>query len=85
MSMPPRPGVRRFPRLFSLIAIASGIQLLGVAQANTGGVPAMYATKAEAEAAAKKHFNCTGAHQMGHQWMPCATHGQSNGQPQHNH
>ncbi|MBD1192655.1 hypothetical protein [Vulcanococcus sp. Clear-D1] len=45
----------------------------------------MYATKAEAEAAAKKHFNCTGAHQMGHQWMPCATHGQSNGQPQHNH
>jgi hypothetical protein len=45
----------------------------------------MYATKAEAEAAAKKHFNCTGAHQMGNQWMPCATHGQSNGQPQHNH
>jgi hypothetical protein len=85
MSMPPRPGVRRLPHLFSLIAIASGIQLLGVAQANTGGVPAMYATKAEAEAAAKKHFNCTGAHQMGNQWMPCATHGQSNGQLQHNH
>lgn len=84
MSMPPRPGVRRLPRLFGLIAIASGIQLLGVAQANTGGVPAMYATKAEAEAAAKKHFNCTGAHQMGNQWMPCATYGQSNGQPQHN-
>lgn len=85
MSMPPRPGVKRLPHLFSLIAIASGIQLLGVAQANTSGVPAMYATKAEAETAAKKHFNCTGAHQMGNQWMPCATHGQSNGQPQHNH
>jgi hypothetical protein len=85
MSMPPRPGARRLRRLLSLISIASGIQLLGVSQANTGGVPAMYATKAEAEAAAKKHFNCTGAHQMGNQWMPCATHGQSNGQPQHNH
>jgi hypothetical protein len=45
----------------------------------------MYATKAQAEAAAKKHFNCTGAHPMGDQWMPCATHGQSNGNTQHNH
>jgi hypothetical protein len=34
----------------------------------------MYATKAEAEKAARK-FNCTGAHQMGNQWMPCAQHG----------
>jgi hypothetical protein len=45
----------------------------------------MYATKAEAEAAAKKHFNCTGAHQMGNQWMPCRTHGQTSGNAQHNH
>jgi hypothetical protein len=45
----------------------------------------MYATKAQAEAAAKKHFNCTGAHPMGNQWMPCATHGQSSGNAQHNH
>jgi hypothetical protein len=37
-------------------------------------VPALYATKAEAEAAAKQHFHCTGAHQMGKQWMPCAKH-----------
>jgi hypothetical protein len=65
------------PRLFSLIAIATGIQMPAAAQANTGGVPAMYATKAEAEAAAKKHFNCTGAHPMGNQWMPCAKHGQT--------
>jgi hypothetical protein len=65
------------PQLFSLIAIATGIQMPAAAQANTGGVPAMYATKAEAEAAAKKHFNCTGAHPMGNQWMPCAKHGQT--------
>jgi hypothetical protein len=85
MSMPLAPAVRKLSQLFSLIALATGIQLIGAAQANTGGVPAMYATKAEAEAAAKKHFNCTGAHQMGNQWMPCATHGQSNGNAQHNH
>jgi hypothetical protein len=85
MSMPQAPAVRRLPQLFSLIAITTGIQLIGAAQANTGGVPAMYATKAQAEAAAKKHFNCTGAHPMGNQWMPCATHGQSNGNTQHNH
>ena len=34
----------------------------------------MYATQAEAEKAAPK-FNCTGAHPMGDQWMPCAKHG----------
>jgi hypothetical protein len=34
----------------------------------------MYATKAEALQAAKK-FHCTGAHQMGGNWMPCAKHG----------
>jgi len=79
--MPLAPAVRKLSQLFSLIALATGIQLIGAAQANTGGVPAMYATKAEAEAAAKKHFNCTGAHQMGNQWMPCATHGQSTETP----
>jgi hypothetical protein len=42
--------------------------------ATQGGVPAVYATKAEAEKAASK-FNCTGAHQMGDKWMPCAKHG----------
>ena len=41
----------------------------------TGGVPALYPTQAEAEKAAKLHFNCTGAHRMGNQWMPCAKHG----------
>ena len=41
---------------------------------SSGAVPAMYATKAEAEKAAPK-FNCTGAHQMGDKWMPCSNHG----------
>jgi hypothetical protein len=45
----------------------------------SGGVPAMYATQAEAEKAAKVHFNCTGAHKMGSQWMPCAQHGGAHG------
>jgi hypothetical protein len=39
----------------------------------------MYATKAEAEKAAKLHFNCTGAHKTGNQWMPCAQHGGAHG------
>ena len=43
-----------------------------------GGTKAMFATKAEAEAAAK-HFNCKGAHKMGNQWMPCASHGEASG------
>ncbi|WP_216900618.1 DUF3721 domain-containing protein [Synechococcus sp. CCY 9618] len=34
---------------------------------------AVFATTAEAEAAAK-HFNCKGAHRMGDQWMPCREH-----------
>jgi len=39
-------------------------------------VPALYATQAESEQAAKKHFHCTGAHRMGNQWMPCSSHSQ---------
>ena len=37
----------------------------------SGEISTLYATKTEAEKAASK-FNCTGAHQMGDQWMPCA-------------
>ena len=47
--------------------------------AGSGGVPALYPTQAEAEKAAKLHFNCTGAHKMGDQWMPCAKHADSHG------
>ena len=82
----PQASPQRFAAtMASAIGLAAASVLGTAAQANTGGVPAMYATKAEAEAAAKQHFNCTGAHQMGNQWMPCATHGQSNGNAQHNH
>jgi hypothetical protein len=38
----------------------------------------MFATKAEAEAAAMQ-FSCKGAHKMGNQWMPCASHGEASG------
>lgn len=41
-------------------------------------VAALYPTKAAAEKAAK-HFHCTGAHQMGDKWMPCAQHGEGHG------
>ena len=67
------------------MAAAIGAQLLfsaaGLAApaAGSGGVPAMYATQAEAEKAAKQHFNCTGAKKMGEQWMPCAQHGGAQG------
>ena len=52
---------------------------LAAPAAGSGGVPAMYATQAEAEKAAKLHFNCSGAHRMGNQWMPCAQHGGAHG------
>ena len=45
----------------------------------SGGVPALYPTQAEAEKAAKLHYNCTGAHKMGNQWMPCTKHGHGQG------
>lgn len=47
-------------------------------QPGPGAQKAVFATKAEAEAAAK-HFNCTGAHQHGNQWMPCSSHGETKG------
>jgi hypothetical protein len=75
---------RTRPWLLSAIGIAA-LQLLSAgAQANTAAVPAIYSSKTEAENAARKHFNCTGAHPMGKQWMPCAKHGQATGSA-HNH
>merc|ERR1712226_418850 len=38
----------------------------------------MYATKAEAEAAATK-MGCSGAHAMGNEWMPGSSHGACSG------
>jgi hypothetical protein len=52
---------------------------LAAPAAGSGGVPALYPTRAEAEKAAKLHFHCTGAHKMGNQWMPCAKHGDAHG------
>ncbi|MFN7678242.1 MAG: hypothetical protein ACK5QW_06555 [Cyanobacteriota bacterium] len=72
------PAVRR--PLLNLLAqgsacLARPVVLSPVSLAATGGVPAVYATQAEAEEAARRHFNCSGAHRMGNQWMPCASHG----------
>lgn len=74
MSIHPSPWPTR-------VAVAIGANLLFSAAglAAPGGVPALYPTQAEAEKAAKLHFNCTGAHKMGTQWMPCAQHGGAQG------
>lgn len=78
------PALSGFRRRLSLIAFAVTATLLGAAaDANPAGVPALYATKAEAEEAARAHFNCTGAHPMGQQWMPCGKHGQDSPSSSH--
>jgi hypothetical protein len=43
-----------------------------------GARQAIFATKAEAEAAAAQ-VHCQGAHRMGDQWMPCSSHGEAGG------
>ncbi len=60
-------------------SLAAHLLLAGAGLAAPAGVPALYPTQAEAEKAAKLHFNCTGAHRMGNQWMPCAKHGDAHG------
>jgi hypothetical protein len=62
--------------LLSVLTLVALPSIACAQHSNSGAVPAMYATKAEAEKAATK-FNCTGAHQMGDQWMPCTKHGDS--------
>lgn len=74
---------RRRPLLWPLAAISCLLAGLSEApamaqHAGHGAQQAAFATKAEAEAAAK-HFNCRGAHRMGNQWMPCASHGEATG------
>jgi hypothetical protein len=86
MVMPQAQTTRKLPQLLSAIGLATGLQLQGAAvHANSGGVPALYATQAEAEEAAKQHFNCTGAHPMGNQWMPCAQHSQASPSANNHH
>ena len=72
-----------------LLLTAAGLTVLTVpalanAPAGKGAVAAIYATRAEAEKAARLQFNCTGAHRMGDHWMPCASHGPGQGSA-HNH
>ena len=60
--------------VFTTIIISISFSLMGCSgNPNTNGTPALFETKAEAENAAKD-FNCTGAHKMGNQWMPCENH-----------
>ena len=70
--------MRPFVPLASLVLLSSSVPVEALAQKASSGsaVVATYATKAEAEKAAKQ-FHCTGAHQMGDRWMPCDRHGDS--------
>ena len=63
--------------LASLVLLSSTVvpvEVLAQKASSNSAVPATYATRAEAEKAAKQ-FHCTGAHQMGDRWMPCDRHG----------
>jgi hypothetical protein len=63
------------PMVLSVLSLAPA----GLASPKTqGAVQALYPTQAEAEKAAK-HFGCSGAHRMGDQWMPCASHNPKQG------
>jgi hypothetical protein len=72
-------------RFFGLVAIQLSVPSICLANPSPGqpsghaGVPALYPTKAEAEKVASLHFNCSGAHMMGTQWMPCSQNGHSSG------
>jgi len=78
MSIVPSPWAVRTAAAIGANLLLSAAGLAAPA-AGSGGVPALYRTQAEAEKAAQLHFNCTGAHKMGDQWMPCAKHGDTHG------
>ncbi|WP_414153512.1 DUF3721 domain-containing protein [Prochlorococcus sp. MIT 1307] len=73
--------MRKLPTLFPIGLALVQISLVGCSsqiQPNETPkeqvrTPALFKTKSEAEKAAKA-FNCTGAHKMGSQWMPCQKH-----------
>ena len=71
---------RPMGRLVQLLTAALLLPPTALAEptGSSGGVQALYPTKAAAEKAAKD-FHCTGAHQMGDKWMPCAKHGDGHG------
>jgi len=75
------PSFHKFCMSFAAAAgLITGLSTepVGAQAMGQGGQQAMFKTKAEAEAAAKK-FNCKGAHKMGDLWMPCASHGEASG------
>ncbi len=78
MSLPFRPWIPRTAAVFGVNLLLPASALAAPAT-GAGAVPALYATQAEAEKAARLHFNCTGAHRMGNQWMPCAEHSDVHG------
>ena len=60
--------------VFTAMVISLSFLVVGCSRnSQTNKTPALFATKAEAEKAAKD-FNCTGAHKMGNKWMPCKSH-----------
>lgn len=63
----------KFALVAGIVAVGFGSLAPARARAADHPAPALYPTKAAAEEAAKT-YHCTGAHPMGDQWMPCASH-----------
>ena len=60
--------------ILSTIILSVSFSLVGCSgNSQTTATPSLFETKVEAEKAAKD-FNCTGAHRMGDNWMPCKSH-----------
>ena len=56
------------------MALTISLMASGATNAEEDRIRALFETRAEAEKAAAKNFNCSGAHQMGDKWMPCESH-----------
>ncbi len=66
--------MRTSKSILSAFVVGLSITLIGcTTESKQSGTPALFNTKAEAEAAAKD-FNCIGSHKMGDKWMPCKSH-----------
>ncbi len=66
--------LKGYKQIHSAIIIGIAFSVIGCStESKQSAMPALFNTKAEAEEAAK-NFNCTGAHKMGDQWMPCKSH-----------
>ena len=75
-------------RTFILLSALASISFVGACSAseNSSTQPkqAVFATQAEAEAAAPG-FGCEGAHKMGNMWMVCASHDSAENADQQGH